>query len=517
MSNLWTKDDAGMYVDLISNLYKSDRDKWDTCINEIKTIKAEKRNEVSNDYYRKGDEYLKDECWEEAMEAYNKTLRFAPKTQNLGEVYGKRATCFFGMEKFYECLVDIELAKKAGYPINLTSTLEEQKKLCLVENWKKRKVPEPKLSYNPHVVFACMADVIKIKQDPVFGRHLVATSYIPAGQTVLVENSFTSSSQYPHEASCDTCHKTVKNFIACEKCTDVLFCTKSCQNQNSIHSKFCSTIFFRLPNNVKYVVKSILIAFEGFPNSQEFMQFVERVLTERDNASYSFLATKNSNWKYKFFLNLQHSILSEHEVEIVYKAYKFLLEIDHVKIWFHSKGSRQFLMHLIAEHVCVISKNSFEGFINGTSATATMANILSLFNHSCAPNVLHLSIGNKEVCITLLPVKQDGQLFISYLTNRNMTFQDRSKIIKDKWNFCCNCEKCVQTKWISDDNETFESDFKKLIDARKELDLQNKPPYAKLKERCTQFLNEYGHMPLSPNIDEILNLHTLCLLDEFDF
>lgn len=76
-------------------------------------------------------------------------------------------------------------------------------------------------------------------------------------------------------------------------------------------------------------------------------------------------------------------------------------------------------MHLIWQHHCILRTNGF-GVRHPKRQSDLITTIrihASLFNHSCVPNVLHVSHGNKMIGFVVRPVKKGEQLFISYFDN----------------------------------------------------------------------------------------------------
>ena len=65
----------------------------------------------------------------------------------------------------------------------------------------------------------------------------------------------------------------------------------------------------------------------------------------------------------------------------------------------------------------------------------------SYFNHSCLPNTYHFGIGDCFFIIAQNDIKENTEIFINYLGFEN-TFEQRKKLLKDKWLFDCHCDLC---------------------------------------------------------------------------
>lgn len=97
-----------------------------------KEFKPVKNDQVATDFRVQGNEYFKKRNWRAAMEFYNQSLRFSNDgSENISLAYANRSSCFLHMEKYIECLKDIELAKENGYPKRLIQKLNDREIVCL--------------------------------------------------------------------------------------------------------------------------------------------------------------------------------------------------------------------------------------------------------------------------------------------------------------------------------------------------------------------------------------------------
>lgn len=490
-----------------------------------KTIKPEKNNEISTKFRTDGNAFFKSNQWTEAIELYTQSLRFAEiGTDNVSFAYANRSNCFLKVKEYGKCLIDIELAIKANYPTNLLPKLENRRAECqalMVRHVQKAEF-EPKLSCAADEKFPCMADVLKIHRNEEYGRHIVAKCDIGVGQTILVEDSFVSVSAGINRANCFNCLQTLKNFIACEKCTDVLFCSDVCLRQNDIHNKFCNTNIHRMPMDVKYIAKSVLTGLIAFETVNEFMAFVGDILSKR--ATEIPESANDARSKYALFLSLQPSKKDKFDIELIYKIYTGLLDIPSVKRMFDTKQSQRFLMHLVAEHLLIVSNNSYGGLSSSSSTVGTTSCIMSLFNHACAPNVFNSSASNREVCITMRPIQKGQQLFVKYLCGERTTVQ-RQYLLMESWGFRCKCDKCVPVCTTADRQQMrMDPNYKCVVEESLETDYRAMmlspfqdftQVYQKLRKYCENFLEKYGHLPWSDEMNVVLKTYTQCLLDDF--
>lgn len=135
--------------------------------------------------------------------------------------------------------------------------------------------------------------------------------------------------------------------------------------------------------------------------------------------------------------------------------------------------------------------------------------IVSRFNHSCAPNLYYITDENNIThCIAVRPIKKGEQLFISYLDE--MKFQsteERKKYIEDKWSFTCKCDKCfptTSTQCVEDRS------FKYIKKHIKDLPYKNRE---RMKQECITYLRKYGNS-WTKCVDYVLNCFYLLIRTE---
>ena len=69
----------------------------------------------------------------------------------------------------------------------------------------------------------------------------------------------------------------------------------------------------------------------------------------------------------------------------------------------------------------------------------------SLFNHSCIPNCFQFGFGDILIITAINDIEKNNELTINYLNN-DIPFDMRQNILKEKYDFNCNCELCNYEK-----------------------------------------------------------------------
>lgn len=142
-----------------------------------------------------------------------------------------------------------------------------------------------------------------------------------------------------------------------------------------------------------------------------------------------------------------------------------------------------------------------------SETTTSIGAVLCLFNHSCAPNLYNYAVGNQKYCVTIRPVKKGEQLFISYLGKcEDQSTQQRQHELKMRWNFDCKCDRCEPRR--VDNNKMRQDSCFKFVYRHFKSDPADFMNTILLKKKCIKFLQKYGHLPFSNELDFIASTYT---------
>lgn len=515
MDNLWKKDNGcGNYVDLfkyIPPLPISNRNG------------LQKNNIISTQLRNKGNQKFLENDWIGAMEDFNKSLCFAEyDTENVSLVYAHRSNCFLKLEMYDKCLTDIELATSMDLPDDLMVILKRRKLECmkLMKRTQQEPIHERKLS-NPNKLFPSLADVADIQQNEEFGRHIIAKCDLSVDTVILVEEAFVSSTLSGALAACDTCQKTRMNFIPCDKCTLVIFCSENCMKTEGFHRYDCNFVYDRIETKNKemqMIAKTIFFGLDALGSVDNLMKFCVDC-AEKDPEYYLPEKLDDAISKYHLLLTLNGTIETDKMILMLINAkhlYTALLKLLPINTLFDDEGKQRFLMHLVAMHVIMVGQNSIVAKQNQCQQISTLGLVFPLFNHSCSANLLNFSInGGMQFCITMRPVKKGEQLFVSYSCTDMPTRQRQIKLMKD-FGFLCNCDKC-EPKYKKPDVERLinEPEYKYLIKQRKiNSNLMDHKIRMDIEEKCIILLNKHGQLWM-PELEMVLEMYTNCELYKY--
>lgn len=497
MENLWKKDaKRSEYIDVFRSVENFSSD---MLIEVFKTKTALKNNQKSTELRLKGNDFFRQKNWMQAIELYNKSLCFAEVgSENEALAYSNRSACYFHMMLFNEVLVDIELALNANLPNHLIPMLKQRRSESLKQISSAKHLPnsEPKLSYEADENFPCMANVIEIKSDEEFGRHLVAKCDIPVGKTILVENDIPRIMN--GISVCYTCLRVHSNCVACPNCTEVAYCSTDCMKTNQIHEWECGSIFPHLDIEMKFLIKTILIAITSFPNLDDLMQFVEVSLL--DGPEILPISLKDPRSKYHFFFKLSILPASASNLANAYKVYTATINLPKISELFDSNRKMRFLMHLTLHHFLISYANVFVDKEN----YAYVPNVSALLNHSCAPNIVssRCQVTKNLFSVTGRPIRAGEQLFLKYSGFEHLSTKERKEKSKSNWGFVCKCEKC-KPKRVSINRKQIAMDpsYKYVVKNQ-----HNTSESSIIREKCIEFLNKHGSA-WSPEIEFVSNVY----------
>lgn len=271
---------------------------------------------------------------------------------------------------------------------------------------------------------------------------------IPVGQTIAMDRHFAGvackNGYKQQQAYCLTCFRTDASFIPCPNCTDAMFCSYACQQNNDTHRLECQSVFHRINSaTVKLAIQMVLIAVEHFPNVDALIAFVDGIIND---PSDDLNELKNDSFpSYGVMLKLK-CCPTNSDIKRAYEAFEIMKTLPSIRHYFHSLSSERFLMHLLLHHLGVIRMNGFNSTFgwNKNLNCKYIHDTISLLNHSCAPNAYYTNQQNLVgQLITVRPIKRGDQIFINYLGDGvDRLRESRRRFIERYWKFHCECDRC---------------------------------------------------------------------------
>lgn len=181
---LWQKEKkSNIYVDLLgSESYP---------LTNLR-LNRKKSDTLSSKARANGNEKYREKDFERSMYQYNESICFAQSPKNLSLGYANRSSCYFGLGMPGRCLIDIQLAKNAGYPEHLLLKLESREKNCQELLKVRPQLPSKEALYDFEAdsKLPSMANALIIQNNTQFGRLVVAKRDIDIGETLFEEEAY---------------------------------------------------------------------------------------------------------------------------------------------------------------------------------------------------------------------------------------------------------------------------------------------------------------------------------------
>lgn len=310
-----------------------------------------------------------------------------------------------------------------------------------------RTVSSSSASSERNVPFACMANVLSMKENKTFGKHIIANSDIDVGKIVIAASAFASIDYLIHNGpGCFQCGKESKSRIQCPYCIDVWFCSDRCKS-NRIHRNKCDSTFKSSDCSIiRLMTRVITVACNSVDEMTALLEFSRGIILmgkkpKKFNVPYSqygeILTLKGQP-------DVENSAKARRVVNLViHRTHSSSLDVEEKK---------RILFYIAYQHANSIPLNAFSEKIdcskNGSYVRFSIFDVLSRFNHSCVPNLEHYIDNDYDettYCISTRSIKAGEQLFINYLCGMNFpSNQERKKYIKETWQFDCKCQLCCQ-------------------------------------------------------------------------
>ncbi|XP_050298732.1 SET and MYND domain-containing protein 4 isoform X2 [Anthonomus grandis grandis] len=410
-----------------------------------------KNNKKSEEFRQKGNEWFKNKNSKKALECYTKSVAFAKSgSQNLALAYANRSAVLFENGLYQECLIDINLTLKNDYPERLMSKLlaRQAKATELLPSQKKVEflTPVPSIpKKRQNTLIQSAMDSIQIEDSKELGRHIIASKDIEPGEIIAVEDPFCQTLIAQFLTHCHHCLKLCYTLIPCEMCTEAMFCSESCKlfSYESYHQFECKILLTIQHMELMWRLVHLritIVARSEYDKISNLVPDKEGIYrSDRYNEIHNLVANTSKRSVSDLFNRAVYAAAFFHLLRSHTCFFKTDLSEDVFKnLLLHHMQTGPCNFHEILEHPS--SDKSMEGYEIGSGAYS----FLSMFNHSCCPNVVRYSYGSTTVLIALETIKKGDQCFDNYGYHYAvMPKSDRQAKLQKQYLFKCSCIACT--------------------------------------------------------------------------
>ncbi|XP_008544405.1 SET and MYND domain-containing protein 4 [Microplitis demolitor] len=445
---------------------------------------------------------------------YTKGLAYSPEnSEAMAKAYANRSAILCNERLYEAALDDVGSALEIGYPDNLKAKLYVRRAKAVIarfpdtlhgvdnclkeaqlwsekmdpENKKKtqaaiqklkvnKSVPAPREIWfpseylpstpqgNSKILHASSA--IALEYSKKFGRHVVATRDIQAGDTLSVHRSY-ASALYPENiySHCWHCSNKMWNPIPCMSCVDVVFCDELCRTTawNKYHDIECKLVGVMRRAHMclgeTIALKILLKALKETGSIDGLRNKIKDIKSISDPLTRLFTDGKFDDTKYASFYSLMRLPIDEiTSVEYALKAAGLTYFIAALTDIFGRKINNYtdlfknedalFIAQLIYHHQVLGRTNTAQIEIENEvgediRVEGVVVPFIQLCNHSCDRNAYHFVADGQSALIAVQPIKQGEQIYCSlgpeYI---HVETKKRRAILHTIYDFHCDCYAC---------------------------------------------------------------------------
>ncbi|XP_044014564.1 SET and MYND domain-containing protein 4-like [Aphidius gifuensis] len=322
---------------------------------------------------------------------------------------------------------------------------------------------------------------VELKCSLKYGRHVVATRDIGAGDIIGIQKPYASVVKMNMRYNiCWHCKKQTWASVACNSCSQVVFCSDDCkkQAQDNYHDIECRVLSqimaFGVCEYVYVALRLVIMAFKQSKNSfVQLKETTDKIDKSEDVLTWGFIKGKLDPTKFESVYGLcdpsspstmADQRYSTFEDAIIMSYYlgqriKLFQEDRPIELLPFVRIQKDFVS-IVDRFLTLAQFNSFNYSVLSTNKGVPMASLIvpsfSFFNHSCCSNIIRTYRDGNLAIIAIRPIKTGEQVFDNYgaywfLQSR----EDRQKQLQ-RFQFTCDCQACEENWSIPEDLEAVE-------------------------------------------------------------
>lgn len=420
-------------------------------------VRVCKSERVSTHYRNLGNQHFQQSQDYMAWQYYNLSLLHAPPTSDTYSVaIANRSAVLCSLNKYTECMVDIEKVFSMKYPEKLRIKLLKRQSFC-TENVSKQEPDEYvkqksriddllNMKTPPHPSYPCASSKLEVVFNDQMGRHVIARGDIGPGEVLIKEEPyFTLLLKSQCLFSCSYCLSRNANLYPCHSCCFALYCSTECRKKawKDYHNVECpmvpSLVDMDFTKLELLSLRTVIKARSEHASWKDLYRTIEEAEL-RHRTGYQGFIKEGDKWVYHsqrypaihmLATNVEKRSISDlFQKSVTAVAFLHLLKrlTDFLKCPDPVEANEVYkcVAGLLLHHIMTsptnmhgISSNNenAEGnYVDEVSLASAPYAFLSLLNHSCTPNVVRFSkLGTGEVTLfALRPIKRGMQIFDNY-------------------------------------------------------------------------------------------------------
>ncbi|KAK0073783.1 hypothetical protein PV326_013066, partial [Microctonus aethiopoides] len=351
-------------------------------------------------------------------------------------------------------------------------------------------LPQPPQD-NPKIPGASGA--IELKYSDKFGRHVVATRDINAGEIIMVHTSYATviDSKYSHK-NCWYCCKRAWSGIPCHKCVEVIYCNETCRDKawSEHHEIECKVMSVITRENVDlYDLLALRLTVKAYKEAgslKKLQEKIQKIDAIDDPILKCFTNNRFDYTKYESVYSLwRHNTI---DFETALRLSLILHSLAATSNIFGEKilnfkqllnnEEATFIGTLILVNLEIVLMNAAK-LSGDNNAGFALDPLWSLFNHSCDPETINFTSGNM-MSLTAFQRLEKGQQRI-HEQNRGlqklrktfaMNILDQVLSRSDDWKEHFICFTSSQISYVKTDEEKVKIALRYLTSAETKLNIQ---------------------------------------------
>ncbi|XP_035903596.1 SET and MYND domain-containing protein 4-like isoform X2 [Anopheles stephensi] len=438
-------------------------------------VKASWMRNKGNEMVRRGVEHFI-----EAIHKYNESITYSEQgSEERALAYANRSIVCLQLRRYEDCLTNIRLARESNYPERMAEKLAKRelkaRQMLQQPNHVAAELTEQEqeqlvLSYPAHENMAQVANCLQLQRNAKYGRHVVTNRPLTVGDVVMIDAPFVKllgdGFRYVLCAYCN--RETPCTLIPCEGCSLAMYCSEECLSKahQQYHRYECGIIreLWRISGSGPVItLRTVALTIAAF--DYDLLALGEH-LASLDESSVNLFAM---DWKsatpkdnvsavHVLSTNQQHRRRKDQAYHVFVATLLHDLALQRTElgsICGTNLEKRRLLLDLFVRYMQIMQCNTQElaslaynmpvPWYNSVGYGTGCYPLISMLNHSCAPNVTRITLPDGRCAIVVVrPIAAGGQLFDFYeIHHLHQDREERQTSLQTMYHFRCDCEACL--------------------------------------------------------------------------